>query len=75
MISSSRPWPVVHSEETLAVLHPFKIGHRDTPALARYVGITKTLLDVKISSATAVVGPLAPSQRILARTLAAFSER
>src|SRR5260370_22329721 len=35
------------------------------PALARISGITNTFFSARISSATAVVGPLAPSHRIL----------
>ena len=36
------------------------------PALARMSGMTKTPLSARMSSAAAVVGPLAPSQRMLA---------
>ena len=42
------------------------------PAFARMSGITKMFLSARMSSATAVVGPLAPSAMILALILSAL---
>jgi hypothetical protein len=42
------------------------------PAFARMSGMMKTRLSARISSATVVVGPLAPSQRILQRRRSAL---
>ncbi len=60
---------VLVPEEALAVLHPFEVGDGDAAGVGQNVGNHEDLLARRgFQSASGVVGPLAPSQRILQRT-------
>ena len=59
-------------EVALAILHPLEVGSGDAAGVGQDVGMTKTFFSERMSSAAAVVGPFAPSARILHFTRSAF---
>ena len=60
-------------EETLAVLHPLEITDGDTAGIGQDIGNDEDTFGVEHLVRVAVVGPLAPSQRMRAWRRSAFS--